>query len=68
MTDRAVGERPAIVLSVAIRCDGPADAFRPYDPRTPAVAQRVIDLLRSRVGLMPVEHIGSTAVPGEAAS
>jgi GrpB-like predicted nucleotidyltransferase (UPF0157 family) len=37
-----------------------------YDPRWPAVAQGVIDRLRSALGTRAVriEHVGSTAVPG----
>ncbi len=42
----------------------PAEVFRPYDPRFPAVAQRVADLIEARMPDARVEHIGSTAVPG----
>jgi len=34
-----------------------------YDPRAPQVAQLVIDLIRSQIPNVTVEHIGSTAVP-----
>ncbi len=47
-----------------IRYDDPAAAFRPYDPRCPAVARRVAKLIQRRLPLAHVEHIGSTAVPG----
>lgn len=47
-----------------IRYEDPAAAFRPYDPRCPAVAQRVIDLIRRRMPEAQVEHVGSTAIPG----
>jgi GrpB-like predicted nucleotidyltransferase (UPF0157 family) len=47
-----------------IRYADPADAFRPYDPRCPAVARRVAGLIRARMPEARVEHIGSTAVPG----
>ena len=46
-----------------IRYDDPAAAFRPYDPRCPAVARRVVALIERRLPLAQVEHIGSTAVP-----
>jgi GrpB-like predicted nucleotidyltransferase (UPF0157 family) len=42
----------------------PAKAYRPYDPRCPEVAQRVIDLITVRMPDAVVEHIGSTAIPG----
>ena len=35
-----------------------------YDPRAPAVAQRVGDLITTRLPAVTVEHIGSTSVPG----
>lgn len=41
-----------------------ADAFRPYDPRLPQVASRVVDLIRQRLPGTAVEHIGSSAIPG----
>jgi GrpB-like predicted nucleotidyltransferase (UPF0157 family) len=47
-----------------IRYDDPADAFRPYDPRFPAVAARVVALIAAELPGVTVEHIGSTAVPG----
>jgi GrpB-like predicted nucleotidyltransferase (UPF0157 family) len=37
---------------------------RPWDDRAPAVATRVIDVIRSARPDLQVEHIGSTAVPG----
>jgi GrpB-like predicted nucleotidyltransferase (UPF0157 family) len=47
-----------------IRYQDPAAAYRPYDPRFPDVASRVIDLIRDRMPDALVEHIGSTAIPG----
>ncbi|HKG26355.1 MAG TPA: GrpB family protein [Thermomicrobiales bacterium] len=47
-----------------IRYQDPAAALRPYDPRYPEVARRVIDLIRSRMPDAEVEHVGSTAIPG----
>ncbi|MGH2530843.1 MAG: GrpB family protein [Thermomicrobiales bacterium] len=47
-----------------IRYEDPAAAFRPYDPRCPAVARRVIALIRGRMPEARVEHVGSTAIPG----
>jgi len=38
--------------------------FQEYDPRAPAVAQYVIDLIQTQIPSVTVEHIGSTAVPG----
>jgi len=46
-----------------VRYQDPADAFRPYDVRSPAVVLRVAALVRSRLPEAAVEHIGSTAVP-----
>jgi GrpB-like predicted nucleotidyltransferase (UPF0157 family) len=37
---------------------------RDYDPRAPAVADRVGRLIRSALPEVAVEHVGSTAVPG----
>jgi GrpB-like predicted nucleotidyltransferase (UPF0157 family) len=42
----------------------PTDAFRPYDPRCPEVARRVIALIGERFPEGRVEHVGSTAIPG----
>jgi dephospho-CoA kinase len=39
-------------------------AMEPWDPRSPAVAARVIALVEARRPDLRVEHIGSTAVPG----
>jgi GrpB-like predicted nucleotidyltransferase (UPF0157 family) len=35
-----------------------------YDPRAPAVAQHVANLIRTQIPTVSVEHFGSTAVPG----
>lgn len=37
---------------------------REHDPRTLEVARRIAALIRSRLGDVEVEHIGSTSVPG----
>lgn len=37
--------------------------FQEYDPRAPAVAQYIIDLIQAQIPSVTVEHIGSTAVP-----
>jgi GrpB-like predicted nucleotidyltransferase (UPF0157 family) len=47
-----------------IRYEDPDAAYRPYDPRFPEVASRVIDLIRERMPDAVVEHVGSTAIPG----
>jgi GrpB-like predicted nucleotidyltransferase (UPF0157 family) len=47
-----------------IRYRDPLAAFRPYDPRCPEVASRVIDLIHARMPDAQIEHIGSTAIPG----
>ena len=39
-------------------------ALRPWDPRCPEAARRVVDLIRGRLPGARVEHVGSTAVPG----
>jgi len=38
--------------------------YQEYDPRAPAVAARLAALLQEQLPDMPVEHVGSTAVPG----
>jgi GrpB-like predicted nucleotidyltransferase (UPF0157 family) len=47
-----------------IRYVDPADAFRPYDERAPAVAAEVAGLIIERAPDAIVEHVGSTAIPG----
>ena len=42
----------------------PEAAFRPWDPRCPAVARRVAELIEAGAPWATVEHVGSTAVPG----
>jgi len=42
----------------------PPAALRPYDPRAPEVAARVIALLRELLSDVQAEHIGSSSVPG----
>lgn len=42
----------------------PDDVFRPYDPRAPEVADRVMTLIRERMPAARLEHVGSTAIPG----
>ena len=39
-------------------------AYHEYDPRAPDVAQRVANMITSRLPTVTVEHIGSTAVLG----
>jgi GrpB-like predicted nucleotidyltransferase (UPF0157 family) len=39
-------------------------ACQPYDPRSPEVAAKVRDLIRSCSPEVEVEHVGSTAIPG----
>ncbi len=38
--------------------------YQDYDPRAPIVAQQVADLIRTRLPLVTMEHVGSTAIPG----
>lgn len=38
--------------------------FQEYDPRAPAVAARLAALIHARLPHTPVEHVGSTAIPG----
>ncbi len=47
-----------------VRYTDPGDSFRPYDPRSAAVAARVAGLIRQRMPEVRVEHVGSTAIPG----
>jgi GrpB-like predicted nucleotidyltransferase (UPF0157 family) len=42
----------------------PPAACNDYDPRAPAVAQRVAALITQRLPSLTVEHIGSTSIPG----
>lgn len=61
--DQPPSDRP-IGRYVYIRYDDPADAFRPYDDRSPAVAARVASLIEAAAPWATVEHIGSTAIRG----
>lgn len=47
-----------------VRYDDPEAIVRPWDPRGPAVADRLIGLLGAAFPEAVVEHIGSTAIPG----
>jgi GrpB-like predicted nucleotidyltransferase (UPF0157 family) len=57
-------DQAAIGTYEYIRYTDPADAFRPYDPRCPEVARRVIALIQPRMPEARIEHVGSTAIPG----
>ena len=46
-----------------VQYSDPVAAYRSYDPRCPAVAQRVINLITAQMPDATVEHIGSTAIP-----
>ena len=39
-------------------------SYHPYDPRSPEVAARLIELIAPNLRNATVEHIGSTAIPG----
>jgi GrpB-like predicted nucleotidyltransferase (UPF0157 family) len=41
----------------------PHPALRPWDPRAPEVAARVVALIAERLPDTTVEHIGSSSVP-----
>lgn len=43
---------------------GPMAALRPWNPRAPEAAARVISLIADRLTETTVEHVGSSAVPG----
>ena len=47
-----------------IRYGDPEAIVRPWDPRGPAVADRLIGLIGAAFPEGTVEHIGSTAIPG----
>lgn len=38
--------------------------YHPYDPRLPSVFEKVKLLIQSAAGPIPVEHIGSSSIPG----
>jgi GrpB-like predicted nucleotidyltransferase (UPF0157 family) len=38
--------------------------YHAYDPRLPSVFEKVKRLIQSTAGLLPVEHIGSSSIPG----
>jgi dephospho-CoA kinase len=42
----------------------PAQVIRPWDPRAPVVASRLVRLIGDAFPAGTVEHIGSTAIPG----
>ena len=68
MTRRMIGELYTSPVSSSPPPIGPYErrpaAVRPWDPRLPIVAQRVIDIVHSARPELVIEHIGSTAVPG----
>lgn len=47
-----------------LRYDDPSEIFRPYDPRFPEVAARLVELIEGRMPDVRVEHVGSSAIPG----
>jgi GrpB-like predicted nucleotidyltransferase (UPF0157 family) len=42
----------------------PPPALRPWNPRAPQVAARVVELIAERLPNTAVEHVGSSSVPG----
>jgi GrpB-like predicted nucleotidyltransferase (UPF0157 family) len=68
MTRRMIGELYTSGVSSSPAPIGPyerrAAAVRPWDPRLPEVAARVIAIIATARPDLVVEHIGSTAVPG----
>src|SRR6476659_5712165 len=68
MTRRMIGELYTSGVSSSPAPIGPyerrAAVVRPWDPRLPEVAARVIAIIRAARPDLAVEHIGSTAVPG----
>lgn len=61
-----IADEPAkpIGTYTSIRYEDPADAFRLYDGRYPAVAATVAALIERQAPFVRVEHVGSTAIPG----
>ena len=55
---------PSIGPYVFTWYDDPAALVRPWDPRGPAVADRLVALIGDAFPVGTVEHIGSTAIPG----
>lgn len=47
-----------------VRYDDPGDIVKPWNPRSPDVAARVVPLLNDVLPEAMAEHIGSTAIPG----
>lgn len=43
---------------------GPPAALRPWNPRTPHTAARVIALIANRLPGTTIEHVGSSSIPG----
>ena len=64
MPDRDRDTRPAIGPYVFTRYDDPAEIVRPWDPRGPVVAARLVQSLTDVLPAGTAEHIGSTAIPG----
>lgn len=56
--------RPAIGPYALTRYDDPAEIVRPWDPRGPEVAARLVALLTAAFPTGAAGHIGSTAIPG----
>ena len=68
MTRRMIGELYTSRVPNPATPIGPyerrAAAVRPWDPKLPVVAERVIEIIHSVRPDLAIEHIGSTAVPG----
>ena len=65
MSDSSSSAMTPISHYTYIRYDDPADAFRPDDARSPAVAARVAALILARLPAgCAIAHIGSSAIPG----
>ncbi|MCC6792219.1 MAG: GrpB family protein [Thermomicrobiales bacterium] len=60
MNDRA----PTIGVYEYIDYGNAAEVYRPYDPRFPEVAARLIALIEANAPGVRVEHVGSSAIPG----
>lgn len=56
--------RPAIGPYAFTRYDDPAEIVRPWEPRGPEVAARLVALLTAAFPTGAAGHIGSTAIPG----
>lgn len=60
-----VSEEPPVMKPIIGPYPRPSPpTYQEYDPRAPAVAARLVALIRERLPTAHAEHVGSTSIPG----